>query len=458
MLDCDIVSDLLPVYASGDCSEATRTAIEEHFATCDRCSNKSDSMNAPLVLSGLQTVEVEPEEFKSDEAENSEQEVSADLRKNKVRRRWITAILCVVLAIPIIGLGILAVNDSRGKGITYSNLDHVKRAETFAQSLRDGDFGTAFDFLDTDSIYAEIHFLNAEPFVQLIDRWSFRSLTVDEEKYYTQAKVTDIETVLQGMPAAEFWAHVILRNAEEPYCITPIPEAIFAEAARLARTSSGTDILVVDISSDLSDSSTTYVRFTAENGKDYYRPTSGGRLNSDFNWFRDADYIPESMFDLILSENAREFREARARIEDDQSIGSEEFRETLKQSFTEKLTRLSENGLRITSFSVGTPYRVEDRYAEIENASIRSTDNLWFMDIALGTSGPNQDEIILSVQVSDEDFEVIFVSSSEENSELASALSLLRLSSFVYYGPEAYSGVFTVNLSEVNDATMFVYE
>ena len=35
--DCDIVKDLIPSYAEGICSQATREYVEEHLENCDKC-------------------------------------------------------------------------------------------------------------------------------------------------------------------------------------------------------------------------------------------------------------------------------------------------------------------------------------------------------------------------------------------------------------------------------------
>ncbi len=37
MLSCEIVRDLLPLYADNICSEASRKEVEEHIKTCDSC-------------------------------------------------------------------------------------------------------------------------------------------------------------------------------------------------------------------------------------------------------------------------------------------------------------------------------------------------------------------------------------------------------------------------------------
>lgn len=36
-MNCEIVRDLLPLYADGLCSEESRRAVEEHLKSCEAC-------------------------------------------------------------------------------------------------------------------------------------------------------------------------------------------------------------------------------------------------------------------------------------------------------------------------------------------------------------------------------------------------------------------------------------
>lgn len=53
-LDCNIIKDLLPLYADGVCSGESRAAVERHLKGCETCSGylaalRSDEMTAPLL-------------------------------------------------------------------------------------------------------------------------------------------------------------------------------------------------------------------------------------------------------------------------------------------------------------------------------------------------------------------------------------------------------------------------
>ena len=45
-LDCELIQDLLPLYAEGLCSLASRRAVEEHLPECEHCRR----LTAPLPI------------------------------------------------------------------------------------------------------------------------------------------------------------------------------------------------------------------------------------------------------------------------------------------------------------------------------------------------------------------------------------------------------------------------
>ena len=82
MMNCDIIRDLLPLYADGLASSASRTLVEEHILTCPECRQLRDEMCAPL----------EPEPV------DEEQKIMEILRIQR-RKQRLRAILPWVLAI-----------------------------------------------------------------------------------------------------------------------------------------------------------------------------------------------------------------------------------------------------------------------------------------------------------------------------------------------------------------------
>lgn len=84
-MDCEIIRDLLPLYADGMASEASRRQIEDHVRSCPECRHLHDTMCAPM--------EPEPEE-------SPEQILERVYRKQRRKTIlfWVTIALAVFLA------------------------------------------------------------------------------------------------------------------------------------------------------------------------------------------------------------------------------------------------------------------------------------------------------------------------------------------------------------------------
>lgn len=80
-MNCDLVQDLMPLYADGQASDASRRCIEEHTAHCPACQKLLNEMCAPL--------EPEPQD---------RTEQIMEMLYKKQRRRTMMKILAVFLA------------------------------------------------------------------------------------------------------------------------------------------------------------------------------------------------------------------------------------------------------------------------------------------------------------------------------------------------------------------------
>ncbi len=86
MMDCDIIRDLLPLYADGLTSESSNRQIEDHIRSCSECRLLREEMCAPL--------EPEPED-------TQEQILERVYRKQRRKTilSWAAIILALVLAV-----------------------------------------------------------------------------------------------------------------------------------------------------------------------------------------------------------------------------------------------------------------------------------------------------------------------------------------------------------------------
>ena len=120
--DCELIQDLLPLYEEGLCSPASRQAVEEHLKQCQRCRR----LTAPLPIE-------EPKELPQ-----ADRAVKQSIKK--LRRRWLTTLLAAVLVFPLL---LLSVNQYRGSGLSFTNLDDIYTAWRFLHALEEQGWETA---------------------------------------------------------------------------------------------------------------------------------------------------------------------------------------------------------------------------------------------------------------------------------------------------------------------------
>lgn len=136
MMDCKIIQDLLPLYADGCCSEETKQVVEEHLKTCADCRDMLAEMTGQLP---------------APEAAPLERESAQTMKKGmkKVRRRWLTSLLAVILLIPVIKIGW---NQFQGTGLHPTNLNEYRICTAFLRDLTQDDYEGAFRRFDLDDI------------------------------------------------------------------------------------------------------------------------------------------------------------------------------------------------------------------------------------------------------------------------------------------------------------------
>ena len=134
-LDCELIQDLLPLYAEGLCSAASRRAVEEHLCECEHCRR----LTAPLPIE-------EPED-----TPNADRAVKKGIKK--VRRRWLSSLIAAVLVVPLL---LLSFNQYRGYGLCFTNFDDVVTAWQFLHALETENWEKAAEMHDFSRDYASI--------------------------------------------------------------------------------------------------------------------------------------------------------------------------------------------------------------------------------------------------------------------------------------------------------------
>lgn len=83
--NCDIVRDLLPLYAENMCSETSRSIVAEHLGECKECRNELEKISANVVI-------------------QADSDISA-FKRIKRRARIENGIICIVCAVVILIAG-----------------------------------------------------------------------------------------------------------------------------------------------------------------------------------------------------------------------------------------------------------------------------------------------------------------------------------------------------------------
>lgn len=137
-LSCEIIEDLMPLYADDVCSEQSKRAVAEHLKECETCRKLMErSYNIPELT-------IEPEKPAADQV------VAKSFRK--IRLRWWVSLLLVLLLVPVC---ILGWNQYQEQGIFFTNLHEIYIGNAFMRELQKGDYEGAFSYIDVEGVTEE---------------------------------------------------------------------------------------------------------------------------------------------------------------------------------------------------------------------------------------------------------------------------------------------------------------
>ena len=130
---CNVIEDLLPLYADGICSEDSKTIIEHHTAVCAECRAKLDAM----------TVSLE----KNEEPPKPENPFKKT-RSHYVRLIVITLCIAALIVVPSVICSVLTVNETYDTGYSWSTLKFENKLRDFGRMIKKGDYRKALDTID----------------------------------------------------------------------------------------------------------------------------------------------------------------------------------------------------------------------------------------------------------------------------------------------------------------------
>lgn len=380
MIPCEIMKDLLPTYAASECSDATRKAVTEHVASCATCSKSLRAMTEPAVAAESSNNPARKEELGK--------EMTFKTGFKKIRRRWLISIICILLIIPLSGLGFLGYNETRGEGYAFSNMKGLGNVNAYMKSLKKGDYEALLKYYDFGAMYSEVSNRQTD---ELIYSQNYLLVEIGGAKYYVDifSDRSQFEPYTEEGSDAEFWAQVIIENAENGQ-ENLIPEKVFADAVQRVGNSLGEEIIAIDLLSETPDSPYTYVLYYAPDGSGYYRPTNNGRL-SEMIWIN-LGYIPETIFKTYMHDYNQKIEEDREIIEAYQLLGLEKYTEMVKEKYIAEMNELSAKDMVVESYTIGNPYRRSEKRSTADPYE-KSEKEYWFVDVEVHFSAKDSEMI-----------------------------------------------------------------
>ncbi len=135
-MKCELIRDLLPLYADGLCSDETNAQVEVHLETCEECRQKLAHYQANI----------------GEERNNAAEDPSAIRPMKKVRtklrrHKWLSVTVCVFLCILVAGLGVLTVGEINGHAVSFSTCGNIIRLNHITNQLTKGNTDVLLDAL-----------------------------------------------------------------------------------------------------------------------------------------------------------------------------------------------------------------------------------------------------------------------------------------------------------------------
>lgn len=185
---CDIVSDLLPLYADDSCTEESKQLIEQHIKACPDCADTLKAMKQPVNIEAIPEPELRA--------------VKKATRKLKIRTALILIIAAAVAFMPITS----AVHWFKGDGICFSNINDIKQGNAIMEMWKTDGFEKVLDTMVPADMYNEVctknhHYTkNPEEYVKKeIQGRAYYTYQIFEDKY-----IYGTEEYMQN-----FWYNII---------------------------------------------------------------------------------------------------------------------------------------------------------------------------------------------------------------------------------------------------------
>ncbi|MBE6107520.1 MAG: hypothetical protein E7192_02640 [Erysipelotrichaceae bacterium] len=127
-MHCDIISDLIPSYVDGVCSEKTKELVEEHLLECEQCRELVKSLNTDLMPEISQ--------------------IDAKKPWQKIKRASFIKMMLIFVVSPMLLFGLfVGWCTLSGEGLSLDALMYRSQANAFLNDLSLSDYASASQYL-----------------------------------------------------------------------------------------------------------------------------------------------------------------------------------------------------------------------------------------------------------------------------------------------------------------------
>lgn len=199
-VNCEIIQDLLPLYEEGICTPSSKAAVEKHLAECERCRKQKEGAELIAAL-----------DLPSDLCEK---DIKAAGGFKRIRRKWFTSLISVLLILPLLWM---TINQVWGQGICFTSIDDIMFAMDYVGALQEKDYDRAAEMYDFRYQYQDIqnalnrnsenYSPNGMPFTINGTTWYADSILIDYCKNYS-----DSEMIWKDLIYESGWTILITRE------------------------------------------------------------------------------------------------------------------------------------------------------------------------------------------------------------------------------------------------------
>ena len=151
-ISCEVIRDLLPLYADDVCSEESKELVEEHCGECRECQSRLEAMKKPLPRPPSLSGEIKTPRKKSVDPFKK-------TRRHYIKLAIMTAVISTLIAVPLLVVWTISIKEKYsmlGEDMTWSAMAANGDMKKFGWLIIRGEYEKAFEnvgFVGWDNKY-----------------------------------------------------------------------------------------------------------------------------------------------------------------------------------------------------------------------------------------------------------------------------------------------------------------